>query len=69
MPINKTYFVPNQKYFEEISYVVEGKKLYDLQRNQNVENFYLELFFHQIHEHLITFILTTDFYNNYELRH
>lgn len=45
MSINKTYFVPNQKYFGEISYVIEGKKLYDLQRNQNVENFYLELFF------------------------
>lgn len=45
MSINKTYFVPNQKYFGDISYVVEEKILYDLKRNKDVENFYLELFF------------------------
>lgn len=45
MSINKTQFDLNQKYLEEISYLVKGESLYDLKVYQSVEISYLELFF------------------------
>lgn len=54
MPINKTHFDLNQKYFEESSYLVKGERFKQSEEKPEYRNFLFKIVFHQVQEDLKT---------------